>query len=603
MGKIVLGVDLMDMKLPVLPYQYRSLPKQSSFRVLELLPSQEDTDIAYRLHDADWDAPLPYEAISYAWGDINIKVPTICDGLRLEVTPNLRNGLRRMRYVDRSRYLWADAVCIDQTNKAEQGHQVSNMRLIYQNATKVIVWLGEDEDNQAEKATQLIREIGIASCKRANVSLKQLKTIDDICNIPLLVYETDLTSGDDEGWKALTWFFRRPWFSRLWVFQEVNSGTEADMVCGIREIPWDLVALAANYLRARPEFSTKMGFTTGYYENACIMRRWRLHAQSTVLSLLNLTRNFITSNPLDKIYALMGMPPFMKMSPPLEVDYGRSKLELYRELAVRCILGADGLAVLGYVQHIDEVDRFPSWVPNWDRRDLAYMIDHPPSGVWAASAETFPVIQINITDSVLKATGILFDVIVAQENIDIWQWFDMYGVVLPRQPLSKLRQEKKTTPTTYITGEPAIEPHTMFSDRSGFRNGRESENRREFLAGFASYAALLLHLSKREEAEIRTLEESLPLKGVSYQIEPRTRSWDRSFFITEKGHMGLGSKVLQVGDLVCVLFGGRAPFTLRPMHEYFKLVGPAAYVHGIMEGEVIKQWEAGELKEQIFDIH
>ncbi len=86
----------------------------------------------------------------YTLLNINIKVPTICDGLRLEVTPNLRNGLRRMRYVDRSRYLWADAVCIDQTNKAELGHQVSNMRLIYHNATKVIVWLGEDEGNLSE---------------------------------------------------------------------------------------------------------------------------------------------------------------------------------------------------------------------------------------------------------------------------------------------------------------------------------------------------------------------------------------------------------------------------------------------------------------------
>lgn len=38
----------------------------------------------------------------------------------------------------------------------------------------------------------------------------------------------------------------------------------------------------------------------------------------------------------------------------------------------------------------------------------------------------------------------------------------------------------------------------------------------------------------------------------------------RAFARTAKGYFVLGPKVLEVGDVVCVLFGGKMPFCLRP---------------------------------------
>lgn len=88
-----------------MPYVYQPLPTTSASRILELLPGSGNEEISYLLHFADWNSPLHYEAISYAWGDTKIKVPTTCHGKSLEVTPNLRDGLRQMRYTGRSRYL------------------------------------------------------------------------------------------------------------------------------------------------------------------------------------------------------------------------------------------------------------------------------------------------------------------------------------------------------------------------------------------------------------------------------------------------------------------------------------------------------------------
>jgi hypothetical protein len=75
-------------------------------------------------------------------------------------------------------------------------------------------------------------------------------------------------------------------------------------------------------------------------------------------------------------------------------------------------------------------------------------------------------------------------------------------------------------------------------------------------------------------------------------LEATMVSKDLNFFITEKGYVGVGPRCIKAGDKVCVLFGGPTPYVIRPAsttNEYLYL-GPA-YLHGIMDGEVIDAWE------------
>lgn len=55
------------------------------------------------------------------------------------------------------------------------------------------------------------------------------------------------------------------------------------------------------------------------------------------------------------------------------------------------------------------------------------------------------------------------------------------------------------------------------------------------------------------------------------------------------------------GDIIRILFGGSVPFLLRPLAQGYKLVG-ACYVHGVMKGELIEQWRAGEIKDEVFTL-
>lgn len=66
------------------------------------------------------------------------------------------------------------------------------------------------------------------------------------------------------------------------------------------------------------------------------------------------------------------------------------------------------------------------------------------------------------------------------------------------------------------------------------------------------------------------------------------RSLGRRVFRTSKGYLGLGPESLQSGDHVVIVHGSTVPFILhRCDQDKFTLIGEA-YVHGIMDGEGMK---------------
>lgn len=76
-------------------------------------------------------------------------------------------------------------------------------------------------------------------------------------------------------------------------------------------------------------------------------------------------------------------------------------------------------------------------------------------------------------------------------------------------------------------------------------------------------------------------------------------SWNREFFVTKQGYIGIGPAGMQAGDEVYALIGGQVPFVLRPQNqnerasepiEQFELLAEC-YVHGIMNGEI---WTKGK---------
>lgn len=79
---------------------------------------------------------------------------------------------------------------------------------------------------------------------------------------------------------------------------------------------------------------------------------------------------------------------------------------------------------------------------------------------------------------------------------------------------------------------------------------------------------------------------------------------NRALFATENGRLGFGSKDIQEGDLVCMLYSGRTMYILRPQQtdpKTYRFVSDA-YVFRCMDGEVFDLLDEGEVKESLFAI-
>lgn len=130
---------------PIADYKYASLKRPRDIRLLTLRPAlTESQPITCRLQEASLNEKEhpPYEALSYTWGARQGTVPISCDGKTLLVTPNCESALRHLRLKLKSRVLWIDAICIDQTSVSEKNQQVPLMGELYHLATRAIIWLG-----------------------------------------------------------------------------------------------------------------------------------------------------------------------------------------------------------------------------------------------------------------------------------------------------------------------------------------------------------------------------------------------------------------------------------------------------------------------------
>jgi hypothetical protein len=141
---------------------YRPLKPPSGvdgeFRLLTLLPGPKNSGIRCKLRRASFSSHSPYEALSYTWGepkgwsrfpvrgDSAATFPIQINGSCLEIKYNLETALQRLRDERRPRKLWCDAICIDQANSTERNEQVKSMPKIYRQASKVLIWLGEDDE-------------------------------------------------------------------------------------------------------------------------------------------------------------------------------------------------------------------------------------------------------------------------------------------------------------------------------------------------------------------------------------------------------------------------------------------------------------------------
>jgi hypothetical protein len=185
-------------------YRYSPLPGPGCIRLLRLVAH---TDEKARIECRLFNYPLQelgegthlYEALSYVWGNPNNPRSISIDKHDLTITINLHAALLclRDRFIDR--IIWIDAICINQGDMIEKGMQVRYMAEIYGKASRVIVWLGEAE-NDSDRA------------------LEELRVTADVMSTEPLVNKPTK--------QAILALLQRSWFKRIWVREQTFNSID-----------------------------------------------------------------------------------------------------------------------------------------------------------------------------------------------------------------------------------------------------------------------------------------------------------------------------------------------------------------------------------------
>jgi len=147
-----------------------------------------------------------YEALSYSWGDAELRDAIIVNDHPASVTVNLARALEDIRFDGRTRILWVDALCIDQKNIKERNHQVKHMGSIYQKAERVVVWVGRPTKKDRKSQESI------------------LNSWDDMIKIGLQ-YST-YQPARRAKWLSMASFCELPYWRRLWIVQEIGLASE-----------------------------------------------------------------------------------------------------------------------------------------------------------------------------------------------------------------------------------------------------------------------------------------------------------------------------------------------------------------------------------------
>ncbi|KAF8856592.1 HET-domain-containing protein [Acephala macrosclerotiorum] len=287
------------------------------------------------------DGYLSYEAVSWYWGrEPDDQVLRVHDKGRVrafEISRNLKTALWALRKSNVVRYLWIDAICINQKDTQERNEQVPRMDSIYGMADSVCIWLGDaDEDS--------------------NLAMRFISKVLELWDFDKLIENKEMA----RHWAAFITLMKRPWFSRRWVVQEIALSPRGGTIyCGKEHASWqdfaDAVSLfvevesathrlsevmilddelgnipdffgdvsslgAALLVDATSNLFRKEGSTTGKLKT--IGERKPLSSLEYLVSRLPV---FEATQPRDTIYALLAISK--DTSPKNMSDLARSKTE------------------------------------------------------------------------------------------------------------------------------------------------------------------------------------------------------------------------------------------------------------------------------------
>lgn len=215
------------------------------FRLLEIAPGDIDAPLVCTLKHTSFRSVEWFCALSYTWGSPEPPFFIKCNGNDVRITKSLHEALCQMRRTWGYAVVWADAICINQSDNSEKSRQVMRMSEIYSKANRLFIWLGNPVTPSDADVVDAILELSELA---TSIRDKYRETAGNGKIDPAWEERARVEAISENDWRKLQDFFLMPWFSRVWVFQEVASvmavsPRDIRMGYGNRFVDWGVVIL------------------------------------------------------------------------------------------------------------------------------------------------------------------------------------------------------------------------------------------------------------------------------------------------------------------------------------------------------------------------
>jgi hypothetical protein len=635
--------------------------EEKQIRLLRLHPGTPDSQITSELRAVDllayddiaaessiqgWER---FDAISYVWGDSKRTVEILCtyliicpitasflivlgNGVGIAVRANLADALRQFRDPHEPQVLWADAICINQRDNHERAAQVKLMGLIYFKARRVRIWLGRDnEEQEGPGVSQAIRLIKDYSRQYRSCNPDPGGSKLEVLSRHLL---TDPDPMQLSHWASVRRLLKRPWFTRVWVVQELGLSRHADFYCGMHSFTrneFDHFERVLTHSKAGLNIWNDLDLQMihlgqDYWRSAWSNVRIELGEDAqeaeTFFDILRSARGLHCTERKDSIYAFLGHPSAFKrqlcdvdpyfwyptnyyekrraiITPNYSASYRFP--ELCRDLAFAAVEEFNiGLHVLASIAH-NEITLNPkvsSWIPRWD-------LWSEPSTFLGSSIYYAACRDLRNTTFIIEASRRLpmrpklsFK---ALRLGTVWVAMSPPTTVPPEHLANTLAQLLGDIPrrgdvshipppsTLYYPYDDIFLMTLASTMTAGLTSGRDAhaipadEHTQHHLSIFKAY------YRQQQAIDEDRLPDPEDDEEASFFADELSRAAQRRVvFLTLNGRLGLGPAVLDFLDEIWLPMGAKMPFILRPTARgTYKLIGQT-YIHGAMRGEAVQ---------------
>ena len=388
--------------------------------------------------------------------------------------------------------------------------------------------------------------------------------------------------------------FRRPWFQRMWVIQEVAMA-KANSVwfyCGTKMIHFVNLCAAVEYTEV-PDLTMVQHHWASYTALLQVLKdAVKLRDEDRPLppgldlsTLLQAALFKQATQPADKIFGFYGVARHLGWHLPTP-DYHAPLGQMYAN-ATRAAIELDrSLSVCHYAVG-PKAQNLPSWVPDYSQLPSSMfkmMHGFATAGQSRVSVRWPP----DSTDMIVR--GILLDIVdVCGSSIE---WPMEHTMLQGQVPTLQMAVNALQVAQRWLClartlpedSETMDEPITVAFARTLFTDGLKNRNAAEAARLYME----LLHpfLTGPEPSQERLAQAYAHDRRFEYACSLSVFThMNRSFVLTGGGRMATVPATTEEHDLIVIFAGSSLPFVIRQREEKFDLIGPA-YVHGAMDGEL-----------------